>query len=76
MRRLGERVAGYADTQGTTGNWGAQGERILEMEYDDWIRDKVIFGTPDGVVDKINGLIAELGSVSYTHLTLPTILLV
>ena len=61
MRRLGERVAGYADTQGTTGNWGAQGERILEMEYDDWIRDKVIFGTPDAVVDKIKGLIEELG---------------
>ena len=61
MRRLGERVAGYADTQGTTGNWGVQGERILEMEYDDWIRDKVIFGTPDAVVDKIKGLKDELG---------------
>ena len=54
-------MAGYAETQGTTGNWGAQGERILDMEYDDWIRDKVIFGTPDGVVDKIKGLIEELG---------------
>ena len=61
MRRLGERVAGYADLRGTTGDWGAQGERILEMEYDDWLRDKVIFGTPDAAVEKINSLKDDLG---------------
>ena len=61
MRRLGERVAGYADLRGTTGDWGAEGQRILEMAYDDWLRDKVVFGTPDAAVEKINALKDDLG---------------
>ena len=61
MRRLGERVAGYADLRGTTGDWGAEGERILEMGYDDWVKDKVVFGTPDAAVEKINALKEDLG---------------
>ncbi len=61
MRRLGERVSGLADFRGTTGDWGAEGQRILDMEYEDWLRDKVVFGTPDAAVEKINRLKEELG---------------
>ena len=56
IRRLGERVAGLADFRGTTGDWGAEGQRILDMEYEDWLSDKVVFGTPDDAIEKINGL--------------------
>ena len=61
IRRLGERVTGLADFRGTTGDWGAEGQRILEMEYEDWLRDKVVFGTPDVAVEKINSLRKTLG---------------
>jgi alkanesulfonate monooxygenase SsuD/methylene tetrahydromethanopterin reductase-like flavin-dependent oxidoreductase (luciferase family) len=61
IRRLGERVTGLADFRGTTGDWGAEGQRILEMEYEDWLRDKVVFGTPDAAVEKINSLRKTLG---------------
>ena len=30
------------------------------MTYDDWIRDKVVFGTPEVVVDRLLGLREEL----------------
>ena len=61
IRRLGERVTGLADFRGTTGDWGTEGQRILEMEYEDWLRDKVVFGTPDAAVKKINSLRKTLG---------------
>ena len=56
IRRLGERVTGLAGFKGTTGDWGAEGQRITDMEYEDWLRDKVVFGTPDAAIEKINGL--------------------
>jgi alkanesulfonate monooxygenase SsuD/methylene tetrahydromethanopterin reductase-like flavin-dependent oxidoreductase (luciferase family) len=60
VRRLGERVGSYADYTGTTGNWAQESRRILGMEYDDWLRDKVAFGTPQGVADKLGQLQREL----------------
>ena len=60
VSRLGDRVASYADHAGTTGDWGAQGERIQAMTYDDWLRDKVVYGTPEMVVDRLRQLIEEL----------------
>ena len=60
VRGLGERVAGSASRAGTTGDWGAQAERIRAMTYDDWLRDKVIFGTPDAVVERIHQLTEDL----------------
>lgn len=60
VRRLGERVSSYADYTGTTGNWAEESRRILGMDYDDWLRDKVAFGTPEMVADKLGDLQKEL----------------
>lgn len=60
VRRLGTRVGSYATYGGTTGDWGAQSERILGMSYDDWLRDKVVYGTPEAVVDRLHQLQEEL----------------
>ena len=31
------------------------------MDYDDWLRDKVVYGTPDNVVERLQKLIDQLG---------------
>ena len=59
--RLGERVAGSASRQGTTGNWREEAAQIMSMTYDDWLRDKVIYGTPESVVERLQQLTEELG---------------
>ena len=61
MGRLSERVASYAEYGGTTGNWGQEAETVKNMSYDDWVRDKVAFGTPDAVTEKLQALTEELG---------------
>jgi alkanesulfonate monooxygenase SsuD/methylene tetrahydromethanopterin reductase-like flavin-dependent oxidoreductase (luciferase family) len=61
VRRLGDRVASYAGHAGTTGDWGAQAERIQGMSYDDWFREKVVYGTPEAVVERLKQLQEELG---------------
>ncbi len=61
MGRLTDRVASYAGHVGTLGDWGAQADRVRNMTYDDWVRDKVAYGTPDAVADKLNSLGEELG---------------
>jgi alkanesulfonate monooxygenase SsuD/methylene tetrahydromethanopterin reductase-like flavin-dependent oxidoreductase (luciferase family) len=61
VRRLGQRVGSYATYGGTTGDWASESERILGMSYDDWLRDKVAFGTPEMVADKLHMLQKELG---------------
>ncbi len=60
-QRLGNRVRSYAEYGATTGNWQAEGDRILEMEYDDWLRDKVAYGAPDTVAQRIRQLRDDLG---------------
>lgn len=60
IRGLGERVANSASRRGTTGDWGAQAEHLQQMSYDDWLRDKVVFGTPDVVVARLQQLQKEL----------------
>ena len=59
--RLGARVASYAGHQGTTGDWGLEGDRILRMEYDDWLDNKVVFGDPDNVAKRLIQLKDTLG---------------
>ena len=59
--RLGQRVASYAGRAGTTGDWGEQSRRILGMDYDDWLRDKVVYGTPDQVSNRLSELEETLG---------------
>ncbi len=61
IQRLGERVAGSASRQGTTGNWREQAAQIMSMDYDDWLRDKVVYGTPESVVERLQQLSEELG---------------
>ena len=61
VSRLGERVGSYAGRAGTTGDWGEQSRRILGMDYDDWLRDKVVYGTPDGVAERLAELDENLG---------------
>ena len=60
-QRLGQRVVSYADYGATTGDWQSEGDRILDMGYDDWLRDKVAYGTPDMVAGRLRQLEKELG---------------
>ena len=60
IQAIGQRVAASASRTGTTGNWQAESDRILGMTYDDWVRDKVLFGTPEAVVDRLLELREEL----------------
>jgi len=57
---LAERVAVSASREGTTGNWQAESELLSKMTYDDWIRDKVVYGTPGRVFDRLTQLKEEL----------------
>ena len=61
MGRLSDRVASYAEHVGTTGNWGKEADVVKNMTDDDWVRDKVAFGTPEAVTEKIQGLTELLG---------------
>ena len=61
MGRLSDRVGSYAGHAGTLGDWGAQAERVRNMTYDDWVRDKVAYGTPEAVTEKLNLLGEQLG---------------
>ncbi|MBI3329864.1 MAG: hypothetical protein HYZ81_24545 [Nitrospinae bacterium] len=53
-------MAGSASRVGTTGDWSAQAEHVRQMSYDDWLRDKVVYGTPEAVVDRLQQLRDEL----------------
>ena len=61
MERLGNRVAEYAAYGETTRGWQTEADRLREMDYDDWLRDKVAYGTADAVVDRLGQLRDELG---------------
>lgn len=61
MRGLTERVSQSASRPGTTGDWSAQATHLRGMSYEDWLRDKVVYGTPDVVVERLQQLIDELG---------------
>ena len=53
-------VAASASRAGTTGDWAAQADYMRAMTYDDWLRDKVVFGTPGAVVERLQQLAEEL----------------
>ena len=61
MGRLSDRVASYAGHAGTTGDWAAQAEKVRNMTYDDWLADKVAYGTADMVTEKLKRITDELG---------------
>jgi alkanesulfonate monooxygenase SsuD/methylene tetrahydromethanopterin reductase-like flavin-dependent oxidoreductase (luciferase family) len=60
LHGLGDRVAHSASRIGTTGDWGAQAEHLRHMTYEDWLRDKVAYGTPEMVVERLQQLRDEL----------------
>ena len=60
VQGLGNRVAGSASRLGTTGDWSAEAEHLRGMSYDDWLRDKVVYGTPEVVVERLQQLTEEL----------------
>ena len=61
MGRMSDRVASNAKYDGHTGNWIQEAETIAGMSYDDWFRDKVAYGTPEAVTEKLQRLTEELG---------------
>ena len=77
VQRLGERVGSYATYGGTTGDWQAESDRILAVNYDEWLRDKVAYGTAEAVEERLHQLREELGldqiifDVNYGNLISP-----
>ena len=61
MGRIGEIVASTAHGVGVTDDRIAQADRIRAMDYDDWLRDKVVYGTPEAAVDRFRELQEDLG---------------
>ena len=61
MVRIGEIVASTAHGVGVTDDRTAQADRIRAMNYDDWLRDKVVFGTPEAALDRFRELQEDLG---------------
>ena len=60
MQGIGVRVAASADRRGTPGDWRAESARLMDMTYDDWLQDKVVFGTPERVLDRLLELKEQL----------------
>ncbi|PYN12083.1 MAG: hypothetical protein DME05_22575, partial [Candidatus Rokuibacteriota bacterium] len=62
-RRLAENFASSVGAVGTTGSEerAERAERLANITYDDVLRDRVAYGTPDEVVDRLHQLRDELG---------------
>ncbi len=62
-RRLAENFAKSAGNVGTTGSEerAERAARLSQVTYDDLLRDRVAYGTPDMVVERLEQLRAELG---------------
>src|SRR5204863_3826760 len=61
-RRLGENLAASAGEAGTTGSEERteRAERLSQVTYDELLRDRVAYGTPDAVVDRLTQLREQL----------------
>src|SRR5262245_15121153 len=62
-RRLAENFAASVGAVGTTGSEerAERAERLTQLTYDDVLRDRVAYGTPDMVVERLRYLRDELG---------------
>jgi alkanesulfonate monooxygenase SsuD/methylene tetrahydromethanopterin reductase-like flavin-dependent oxidoreductase (luciferase family) len=62
-RRLAENFASSVGGSGTTVSEerAERAERLANLTYDDVLRDRVAYGTPDMVVDRLSQLRDELG---------------
>jgi alkanesulfonate monooxygenase SsuD/methylene tetrahydromethanopterin reductase-like flavin-dependent oxidoreductase (luciferase family) len=63
FRYIGERLADSAVLPGARAieQRAERAQRLQTVSYDDALRDKMIVGTPDRVVDRLQGLREELG---------------
>jgi alkanesulfonate monooxygenase SsuD/methylene tetrahydromethanopterin reductase-like flavin-dependent oxidoreductase (luciferase family) len=63
LRYIGERLAASASASGAREieNRAARGQKNLTIDYDEVLRERMIVGTPDRVVDRLKGLQEELG---------------
>jgi len=62
-RRLAENMASTVGAAGTTASEerAERAERLSQVTYDDLLRDRVAYGTPDMVVDRLCDLRDRLG---------------
>jgi alkanesulfonate monooxygenase SsuD/methylene tetrahydromethanopterin reductase-like flavin-dependent oxidoreductase (luciferase family) len=62
-RRLAENMAASAGASGTTASEERmeRAQRLSQVTYDEILRDRVAYGTPDMVVDRLSHLRDELG---------------
>ena len=62
-RRLSENLAASAGVAGTTGSEerAERAERLSHVTYDELLRDRVAYGTPDMVVERLTQWRAQLG---------------
>ena len=62
-RRLAENMAASVGARGTTASEerAERAERLSQVTYEDVLRDRVAYGTPDMVVDRLRHLRDELG---------------
>ena len=63
LRYIGERLAASATASGAREieNRAARGQKNLTIDYVEVLRERMIVGTPDRVVDRLKGLQEELG---------------
>jgi len=61
-RRLAENLAASVGAAGTTGaeERAERADRLSHVSYDDLLRDRVVYGTPDMVVGRLRQLREEL----------------
>ena len=62
-RRLGENLAASAGEAGTTGSEerAARADRLSQVSYDELLRDRLAYGTPDMVVERLTQWREQLG---------------
>jgi alkanesulfonate monooxygenase SsuD/methylene tetrahydromethanopterin reductase-like flavin-dependent oxidoreductase (luciferase family) len=63
LRYIGDRFEDSASQTGSRAieQRGERGQRLLALTYDDALRDKVVVGTPEMVVDRLEALREQLG---------------
>jgi alkanesulfonate monooxygenase SsuD/methylene tetrahydromethanopterin reductase-like flavin-dependent oxidoreductase (luciferase family) len=63
LRYIGDRLAQSAGAQGTRAieNRAERGARMLSIDYDEVLRERMIVGTPAGVIDRLTELQETLG---------------
>src|SRR5204863_3323520 len=63
LRYIGDRLAQSAGAQGTRAieNRAERGAKMQSIDYEEVLRERMIVGTPGGVIDRLEQLRGELG---------------